>query len=86
VKTTYAPEIAYARVDGLCIKAVCHYGKAALLVLIGNLTNGHKVILVVKSIRRWPDVPKLGLASYEGIQGVDGAKLPATAIRQEGAG
>ena len=42
-------ELVYLRADGLYVKAGLEDSKAALLVLIGALADGHKVVLVVES-------------------------------------
>ena len=45
-------EVVYVWADGLYVKAGLEDSKAALLVLIGALTNGHKVVLAVESGQR----------------------------------
>jgi putative transposase len=45
-------EVVYVWADGLYVKARLEDSKAALLVLIGALTNGHKVVLAVESGQR----------------------------------
>jgi putative transposase len=45
-------EVAYVWADGLYVKAGLEDSKAALLVVIGALTNGRKVVLAVESGQR----------------------------------
>ena len=45
-------EVVYVWADGLYVKAGLEAGKAALLVLIGALTDGRKVVLAVESGQR----------------------------------
>ena len=45
-------EIVYLWADGLYVKAGLEDTKAALLVMIGVLTNGQKVVLAVESGQR----------------------------------
>lgn len=45
-------EVVYVWADGLYVKAGLETGKAALLVLIGALTDGRKVVLAVESGQR----------------------------------
>lgn len=45
-------EVVYVWADGLYVKAGLEHTKAALLVLIGALTNGQKVVLAVESGQR----------------------------------
>jgi transposase-like protein len=45
-------EVVYVWADGLYVKAGVEAGKAALLVLIGALTDGRKVVLAVESGQR----------------------------------
>jgi putative transposase len=45
-------EVVYVWADGLYVKAGLEDSKAALLVLIGALTDGHKVVLAVESGQR----------------------------------
>ncbi len=45
-------EIVYVWADGLYVKAGLETGKAALLILIGALTDGRKVVLAVESGQR----------------------------------
>lgn len=45
-------EVVYAGADGIDVKAGLHDSKAALLLVIGALTDGRKVVLAVESGQR----------------------------------
>jgi putative transposase len=82
--------VVYVWADGLYVEAALEDTKAALLVLIGALTSGQKVVLAVESGQReskesWGpcsrtsafrrlNAPELLPAVYTGVQYVDGVK------------
>ena len=53
--------VVYLRVDGIYVKAGLEKGKAALLVAIGGLSDGRKVVLAEKSFRRLDAPEKMEL-------------------------